>query len=117
MNSPQINKKYNINIQPDASSELYHKTIYHYFRETIFNGLMSLPYEDRANVFVMMTTHNDVLCKLLPVGSHPLLEHIQGIPWTTANNAVANNSSIIIDYDYPQPLLTAYDEWKANTAT
>lgn len=88
-----------------------------YFNDTVFNGILALSTEDKSNVFTMFTTHADVLTKILPAGSHPLIDHIKGTPWVTANNIVANNSTITINYDQAQPLLTAYDEWKANTAT
>ena len=95
--------------------DLLHEYVDYYFNNIFFNAILNLPDEKRANVFTMLTTHVDVLSELLDAGNHPILDHIKGVPWQTANTALEISSDVRINYEQAQPLIMAYDEWKSKT--
>lgn len=99
------------------TADLLHEYVDYYFNNIFFNSVLNLSDEERGNVFTMLTTHVDVLHKLLDAGNHPLLDHIKGTPWATANTTVENHPHVTVNYDQAQPLIQAYDEWKSNTTT
>jgi len=94
--------------------DLMNEYVNYYFNNIFFNSILNLAEEDRGNVFTMLTTHVDVLNKLLDAGNHPILDHIKGTPWATANTVVENAPYIEVNYDQAQPLIIAYDKWKNN---
>jgi len=94
--------------------DLLNEYVEYYFNNIFFNSILNLPNEERGNVFAMLTTHVDVLSKLLDAGNHPILDHIKGTPWETANTVVERAPHIQVNYDQAQPLIIAYDEWKNN---
>ena len=97
--------------------DLMHEYVDYYFNNIFFNSVLNLPAEERANVFTMLTTHVDVLSKLLDAGNHPILDHIKGTPWQTANTAAENHPQVTVNYEQAEPLIKAYDEWKTNTTS
>lgn len=101
----------------NIEQDLLHEYVDYYFRNIFFDSVLNLPKEEQANVFTMLTTHADVLSKLLNAGNHPILDHIKGTPWKTANESLELNPDIKINYEQAQPLITAYDEWKSNRTT
>jgi len=94
--------------------DLLHEYVDYYFKNIFFNSVLSLSAEERSNVFTMLTTHVDVLSKLLNAGNHPILDHIKGNPWQTANTASQMSDLVNINYDQARPLIEAYDEWKSS---
>ena len=110
----EIETKYD---QYNIERDMLHEYVDYYFSHVFFNAVLNLPEEEKSNVFTMMTTHVDVLSKLLNSGNFPLFDHIKGNSWQTANTVSENNSHVTINYDQAQPLITAYDEWKSNRNT
>lgn len=101
----------------NVEHDLLHEYVDYYFNNVFFNSVLNLPEQERANVFTMLTTHVDVLSKLLDAGNHPIFDHIKGTPWKTAEESLEVNPQIKINYEQAQPLINAYDEWKSNRTT
>jgi hypothetical protein len=95
-------------------TDLMQEYVEYYFNNIFFNSILNLSTEDRGNVFTMLTTHVDVLHKLLDAGNHPILDHIKGTPWATANTVVENHPHVEVNYEQAQPLIASYDEWKSS---
>ena len=102
--------------ESNIEQDLLHEYVDYYFKNIFFNSVLNLPEEERANVFTMLTTHANVLSKLLDAGNHPILDHIKGTPWKTANESL-NKNNLNVNYEQAQPLIDAYDEWKSNKTT
>ncbi|NBP55097.1 hypothetical protein EBU71_00905 [bacterium] len=102
--------------ESNIEQDLLHEYVDYYFKNIFFNSVLNLPEEERANVFTMLTTHANVLSKLLDAGNHPILDHIKGTPWKTANESL-NKNNLNVNYEQAQPLIDAYDEWKSNRTT
>jgi hypothetical protein len=97
------------NVTDQIYQDMYNMHVRHYFDTDINGQLLKLNMADQDRMFQMFTDYADLIHYIIPAG-FPIIEHILGIPWDTANKRPHPG----INFDYECAIIEKYDEWKQN---